>query len=119
DDAEAPLAENLEHLVMPDSTERVVPRGRLQEDESAVFVVARSFAFFSRPLAVSRSVKSLRGIGRLRRQFLDDRLLEKVAHRGISLQELLDLAAQYGIARASRVQKRGALDVGRFFEGSE
>ncbi len=95
-------------------------------------VVCRSFAFGSiqegiipahEPGAqdIGGIVEDFCGIGLFRRrgQLLHRRLVEKVSHFGMGIQQLLDLTAQFGIAAASRVEIGSTLDSGLFFQGRE
>ena len=123
-DAEAPLAENFEHLVMPDAAERIRTGGRLQEIEGAVRVITRFFTFGLLqvfPLTIGSAVERQSGTRRFqyRGQGLADRLIEKIARAGVSLQQFLDLAPQFSIASAGRMQKGGSLGRGGSFQGRE
>lgn len=63
----------------------------------------------------------MRGLGWLQRRgpLLANRLVEKVSHLGVDMQQFLHLAAEFRIAPTCRVQIGGLLGCAAFFQGAE
>ncbi len=118
-DAEPALAEHFENLVMSDPADGVRPGRRLQEIEPAILVFARFVIFIQReggvfsrghPSACSTIERSwlvvnIRPGSRLG-QLLRGRFHEEITQLGMDVQQPLDLAAEQGIALASRFHER-------------
>ena len=101
DGTHAALANDLQHLVMPQPPERVRSPGRGQE-------VERDVGFgphHRRGLAYTRSATTGRD-ARPRRELCCRRHLQKVARRGMRLEQSLDAPAQVWIAGAGLFQER-------------
>ena len=84
---------------MPQAAERVRPGRRFQKIEATVFIFAR---FTER-----------------RTQLLRHRSFEEISELGVSVEHLLELPPQFGIAGASRFKKCSSLGHGVRFQSCE
>ena len=98
DGAHAALANDLQHLVMPQPPERVRPPGRGQEVERDVgFGPLRRGKAGTRKAAIGRHARP-------RRELFGRRHVQEIAHRRMRLKQRLDAPPQVRIASAGVIQ---------------
>ena len=104
DDAEAALAEHLEHLVVPEPAERVGPGGRGQEPQPSDSSSAGRF----RRHGIRPAMATVSSIDRSRPRSAGRRVVQEAGRLDVGGEQGLDPPAEPGVPAASPVQVGGS-----------